>query len=64
MNICALTEIRTRDPNNPAVAELRLRPHGHSDRQCYGSSSKIHTYSDTEGTVVLPPLIFVAVYMH
>jgi len=31
-NIRALSSIRTRNPRNGAVADLRLRPHGHRDR--------------------------------
>ena len=32
-NIHALSGIRTRDISNQAAADLRLRPHGHRDRQ-------------------------------
>jgi len=31
-NIHALSGIRTRDPNNRAAEDLRLRPHSHRDR--------------------------------
>ena len=32
MDIHVLSKIRTRSPNNRAVANLGLRPHGHRDR--------------------------------
>ena len=63
-NIRVLIGIRTRGPNNRSAADLRLRPQGHSDRQCYGRSSNIHTCSDTDIIALQPPLIFIAVYMH
>ena len=63
-NIRAITGIRTRGPKHPTAADLRLRPHGDRDEQCYGNKNKIHAYSDTEVIVHLPPLAFVAAYMH
>jgi hypothetical protein len=32
INIRALSRIRTRDPNNQAAEDLRLRPYGHQLR--------------------------------
>jgi len=34
-NIQAVKEIRNRDPNNRPTAEIRLRTHGHRDRNAY-----------------------------
>ena len=33
--IHALSGIRTRDPSNQAVEDIRLRPHGHRHSYCY-----------------------------
>ena len=50
MNINALSGIRTRDPRNRVVADLRLRPHGHRDRHInmyWGITKNTYIYNWT-----------------
>ena len=46
-NIHAVSGIRTRDVSNEAAADLRLKPHGHRDRQ-----QDVPEYNDNEGVPI------------
>jgi len=46
-NTHALSGIRTPDVNNQAAADLRLRPHGHRDRQ-----QEVPEYNDNDSVPV------------
>jgi hypothetical protein len=66
-DVYAPDKIRTRNPNNLAAAGLRLRPHGHWDRQIFNTVSNLsysriyYTHLFTVTNVVkslVPPQVY------